>query len=306
MDGGFPVFMPDGTTSNTSLVLDKAEMFGPGDILSFDDATTEKIRVISVNYDDKVLEVERGYHETDPEFHAKDSYIIFEPEAIDGSSYVAPCPDKTVDSTASIKQMLLSNNVKLSDPTDLLLTASMECALWTNVQTTQDTYGEAFAQVKVWIEINGVTVPVHPNEPYLNDDGSPNYDYGKVVMCSRATKISSGFNILTALEGLEGFDPVTLQNASLEHKHQIEYFIRTMTKTRNAQAFSWYALDMGTLSESETFTANPDGTYDIELWAELDAQAANLSGFGADYAAAAVGKRTLIVEPVKFPTGYGY
>ena len=61
---------------------------------------------------------------------------------------------------------------------------------------------------------------------------------------------------------------------------------------------------MGDLADNPDYEASYDGMYHIVLKAELDAKRANLSGFGADYAAAAVGKRTLIVEPVKFPSGY--
>lgn len=64
-------------------------------------------------------------------------------------------------------------------------------------------------------------------------------------------------------------------------------------------AFNWYALDIDTAYGSP----DTDGYHHIVLWGELDAKKHNLAGFGADYAAAAVGKRTLIIEPVKFPTG---
>ena len=50
--------------------------------------------------------------------------------------------------TAEVERELLRTNVKLSDPSDLIISASMECALWTNVETTQNTYGEVFAQVR--------------------------------------------------------------------------------------------------------------------------------------------------------------
>ena len=293
--------------TSTLLIVDDAQLFGVGDVLRFTTSTddnvktlaAEMVKVFDVNYDTKVLTVQRGWGDTTPEFHAKDHFIVFVPESIDGSSYVANCPEDGDVITAPIERTLLYATMKLSDPTDLLIYASMECALWTNVQTTQNEYGEAFAQVRAWIEINGVRVPVYSGEePVYNPDGSYHEDYGKVVMCSRSMKIQSGFNILTALQGIKAFD-----NQDLAHKHEIEYFIRLMMKTRNAQAFNWYALNMGDLATDPNYVAADDGLYHIYLKGELDAKRHNLTGFGADYAAAAVGKRTLIIEPVKFPTG---
>ena len=63
-------------------------------------------------------------------------------------------------------------------------------------------------------------------------------------------------------------------------------------------AFNWIALDVG---------ANPlydvGSEYDVAFVAQLDATAASLGLFGADYAAAGVGKRTMIIEPVKLQVG---
>lgn len=62
----------------------------------------------------------------------------------------------------------------------------------------------------------------------------------------------------------------------------IEQFLRT----RTANAFNWVALDVGS------------GTHTIEVKAILETQATDLGD-----ATAAVGKRTLIVDPVKLPPG---
>jgi hypothetical protein len=145
--------------------------------------------------------------------------------------------------------VLLSETVKTSKPTDLILGVTSECSITTDVTTVGSDDQTAFGQVKVWVEIDGQRVPV------AEDDVD---DPGRVVFCNRT------YQRETTL-----FDD---EDAT----------IRTFMETRQANGFNWMALNVGS------------ATHKIEVKAELIA-----TGTEKASALAVVGKRTLIVEPVK-------
>lgn len=107
---------------------------------------------------------------------------------------------------------ILSGQVRLSSPMDLILRVTAECALWTDVTTVGNDESEAVATVKVWVEIDGVPVPV------ASDDTGD--DAGKVVFCNRAYKRAT-----SAFEN---------DNATIE----------TFLRTRSANAFNWATTDI--------------------------------------------------------------
>jgi hypothetical protein len=69
---------------------------------------------------------------------------------------------------------ILATTIKTSAPQDLILSVTSECALWTTVATTGNDESIARATVQVWVEFDGVPVPV-----------SGSGDDGKVVFCDR-------------------------------------------------------------------------------------------------------------------------
>lgn len=139
---------------------------------------------------------------------------------------------------------LLSGTVRSSHLIDLLISATLECALWTDITTVGNNQSQAVATVKAWVEVDGEAVPV------AGDDD------GKVVFCNRDYKrVTTNFD---------------------DENAQIQTFLRT----RAANSFNWFALDLGY------------GVHTIELKAQLETEVQ-----GTGNAKAAVGKRTLVVEP---------
>ncbi len=112
----------------------------------------------------------------------------------------------------SLEETVLSTTIKTSTPADLILQVTLECALWTTVQTTGNDMAESTARVVVWVEVDGVPVPVS------SDDTT---DPGQVVFCDRTHR-------------------QTTTNFADENA-TIEQYLRT----RTANAFNWVAVDVG-------------------------------------------------------------
>lgn len=163
-------------------------------------------------------------------------------------------------------EVILSETVKINNPTDLILSASAECSIITQVKTTGDDLQTARARVRMWVTINGKPVPVS-----TNDTTEP----GKVTFCDRIHEQE------TSLSGDSDNDD---DNDT----------IRTYLNTRNANAFNWMAINVG--SSYPELPALGANIFKIELHATLDTQGnATMDTF----AEAIVGHRTLILEPVK-------
>jgi hypothetical protein len=156
---------------------------------------------------------------------------------------------------------VLSERIRTASPTDLILQVTAECDILTELTTggTQENNAGAFGQVRMWLTIDDTVVPVS------SDDVD---ETGKVVFCNRAHEKS----IVDAENDDDGTDE--------------EY---DMTRTRQANAFNWLALDSGTAYDS---AANGNNILDITLWAEFTETTINTA-----VAEARVGHRTLIVEP---------
>lgn len=144
---------------------------------------------------------------------------------------------------------ILSGKLKTSSPTDLIISLSMECALWTDVTTIGNDDSESMARVKAWVEIDGVPVRVSSD-----DTNEP----GKVVFCDRVYRRST-----------MDFD---------DEDARIDTYLRT----RSAHDFQWIRLNLGS------------GLHTISVKAELETAVT-----GTGMAQAAIGKRTLVVEPTK-------
>lgn len=159
-----------------------------------------------------------------------------------GSAGVVMDPAETVT--------LMSELVKTSKPTDLILSVSLECVITTELTTVGNDSAMAEERVRVWVEIDGRPVPVSADDPPA--------DAGKVTFCDRLDQRAT-----TAFED---------EDAT----------IKTLQRTGQANAFNWMALDVGS------------ATHTIEVKA-MFIKATD----GDATALAAVGKRTLIVEPTK-------
>lgn len=155
---------------------------------------------------------------------------------------------------ATDRVKLLTGSIKTSKPTDLIFQVTAECALWTDVKTIGDADSEAFAQVRVWVEVDGRPVKVSADPA----------DDGKVVFCNRAFRSKT-----------TNFDDDSSDD-------EIALFMRD----RHANGFNWAKLNLGS------------GPHSIEVFAELEAKITQ-TGPGGAFADAAVGKRTLVVEPTK-------
>ncbi|HVF04728.1 MAG TPA: hypothetical protein VNA20_07810 [Frankiaceae bacterium] len=164
---------------------------------------------------------------------------------------------------AATDTLLLSETVKINNPTDLVIGVSAECAILTQVTNSANGQTErAFGEVKIYVTINGKRVPVA-------DDDS---DQGRVVFCNRAQE-------------QQWTDTATGPNAGDDADDQLRQFI----DTRTANAFTWLAMNIGT-----EYGGTQNNVHKIEVWADWDvAESANA------VAKAAVGNRTLILEPVK-------
>jgi hypothetical protein len=188
-------------------------------------------------------------------------------------------PANKVAASATIDEMafvangetdeLLSETFKTSKPMDLLLQASAECSIITNVVTvgndsdgaegqlrfllTISTNGGAERPIGVTQQSTGNSVPGTPQE--TGDDGS-------VVFCDQLYS-----RTITKLG-----DNADNDDARME----------TFLKTRHAAGFNWAHLNTGA------------GIHTVKLYAEYEeAEGENSTAEGA------VGRRTLIIEPVK-------
>lgn len=143
--------------------------------------------------------------------------------------------------------VLLSEKIKTSAPTDLILGVTLECVITTELTTVGNDAQEAEGTVRVWIEVDGVPVPVS------TDDTD-----GKVTFCNQVQQRETSM-----------FDD---EDAT----------IRTLDTSGAANGFNWLRLNMGS------------GIHTITVKADLRTSASDTAS-----ALAAVGKRTLIIEPVK-------
>jgi hypothetical protein len=196
------------------------------------------------------------------------------------------CEDKTQDK-------VLTGQGRFSSPTDLRISVTSECALWTNTATTGNDDSEAKARVEMWVTLDNKVVPVAGNDnttdnPALDNTGiDPNdpAQPGRVVFCNRANRMKT-----------ENF-------SSDDNKNLI---IRSFNSSREANAFNFGALNVGVPQDKGGYDdpSNGKGILDIEVHARLadsltDTNTSDKNAaLQSPYAKAGIGKRTLFVEPV--------
>ncbi len=150
---------------------------------------------------------------------------------------VAAAGSETEVIGANNRVALLSETVKINNPTDLIVSASAECSIVTQVKTVQNETAHAQGTITMWVEIDGVPVPV----------SSSDTDEGRVVFCNRYHEQE------TKLDG--------------DEDDENDDYVRTFLSTRDANAFNWLALNVGN-------TGSVNNEHTIVLWAEFETEAA--------------------------------
>jgi hypothetical protein len=164
-------------------------------------------------------------------------------------------------------ETILQATLRTSSPTDLILSVSMECSILTDNIITGGSgvateTAETMGKVRVWVEIDGKIVPVNSvSSSTTTATPSAGTDTDKVTFCNRT------FNrTVTDKENpLDGID-----------------YSRNYIETKDANAFNWLRLNMGS------------GIHSIVVKAEYSA-----SSTQGSTASAYIGNRSLIVEPAK-------
>lgn len=190
-------------------------------------------------------------------------------EGRSGQSNAQPA-DKVTVAGSTIEHMtaghatvtLFDATVKTSSPTDLLIEVNAECALWTEVTVVDDD------------DTNTPNVDVPHSESEARVKIWAVFDGQTVLVSSDDTRDPGRVVFCDRIHGM------TLdENDGDEDNETISNYLRT----RSANSFSWIRLNTGS------------GTHTLKVFAQLDAQV----NMGEGSAEAAVGKRTLVVEPVK-------
>ena len=161
--------------------------------------------------------------------------------AASGSTAVVISPAENVT--------LLSEKIRTSAPSDLLLGVTAECVITTELTTVGNDVSSAEGRVRVWVEFDGTPVPVSADDAV---------DPGRVTFCNR-------------------FEERETTNFDDE-----DATIRTLHEAGIAGGFNWLKIDTG------------PGLHTITVKATLSTAATDNAT-----ALAAVGKRTLIIEPTK-------
>lgn len=196
-------------------------------------------------------------------------------------------PDEVVLSTSTIRY---------NNPTDLRLSVTAECALWTNTATYGDDDAESKARVELWITIDGKTVPVSSDDTSTGSnsvDPDQQAGRGRVVFCNRATRMKT--------ENIENttVPPPSVGPPVADQDDEDDIVIRSYNRSREANAFNWGALNVGVNYDDP---ANGKGLVVVQVHSRLATSLRDEDSrdntTDSPAALAAVGKRTLFVEPV--------
>ncbi len=161
-------------------------------------------------------------------------------------------------------ELLLTETFRTSTTSDLLLQVASECSIATTVTTVGDDDETARGQLRYFMTIStdgGQERPVGVTTTSTSTTTSVDHDEGEVVFCDRR------YQRQTSLFGND------------DQSHTIETFMNT----RTANAFNWVELNAG------------KGIHTVKLYATYSDEDTTDGGKSAGV----VGRRTLIIEPVK-------
>jgi hypothetical protein len=234
--------------------------------------------------------------------------------SIDATPLLAIPTQQAGNATAETTIPILDTTMRVSSPSDLVLALSAECALWTNTATDpfddegatngQD-HQESIARVEVFLTLDDMIVPVADGEAAGGATTNPDVvaQRGHVVYCNRAVR-----------QQVEGFD----------EEDDEDEIIRLYNRTRSSNAFSWIAQDVGVdcpdpqtdpVTECYDNGSGGNNVIHVEAFARLAVEV--ICDHGAEdpnkvcpltvtndgvqnpAARAAVGKRSLVIEPTK-------
>lgn len=175
---------------------------------------------------------------------------------------------KTVAIAPGANVSILSASFRTSKPEDLLIGVSLECSILTNVvikggPTATTETSSAEGTVKVWVELDGKTVPIQdastpPQDPAASAAGDAS---DHVTFCDRLHQ-----RTVTDQE-----DPADGIDGSADYQ-----------RTKSANAFNWVRLNAGS------------GMHTLVVKADLTTSADQ-----NNFAEAIIGNRTLVIEPTK-------
>lgn len=178
---------------------------------------------------------------------------------------------------------LLRVTMSTAKPTDLMMHVSAECEIFTShMRDGKVSANEAAGSARLWLEFDGKIVPINgtsapPQDPAAQPAGD---ESDKVTFCEREEAFEKSDNNVTCVgEAPQPPLPVPVPVDGCEFE---EWFQRT----KSANAFNWVRLNAGS------------GDHVIRLLGDVRAAATASAGDASDVRAA-VGNRTLIVEPTK-------
>lgn len=196
----------------------------------------------------------------------------------------------TDDVEPNTDHIVLSETLKVSTPFDLALSATAECSILTYLNTEGSGPGTGAAAtntasaegiVEMWVEIDGEPVPVQTGDIDPEEDGVQNDD-GEVTFCNRKYERT----VTDAENPLDGIDSE-----------------RDFIRTRTANGFNWFALDVGANYDKPDVPAGSgNNIVQVDLvarYTDSDTPCQEVTNLAAqdDCSVAFVGKRTLIAEP---------
>jgi hypothetical protein len=169
--------------------------------------------------------------------------------------------------------------LKTSKTTDLMMHVTAECEIFTeHTRDGKQTVNEAEGSVRMWLEFDGKIVPIlsssaPPQDPASQPAGD---ESDKVTFCRRHEGFNRTDNNVLCVEG-------NIINPNPQNCEFESWFQRVKT----ANAFNWVRLNTGS------------GDHTIVLKADVVTATGATTPGEVSNVRAAVGNRTLIVEPTK-------
>jgi hypothetical protein len=175
--------------------------------------------------------------------------------------------------------VLLTATMRTSKPTDLILQVAAECEIYTShSRDGKTTYNKAAGTVRLWVEVDDKIVPVTAISSPPQNGSTPNFggERDKATFCEREEEYKKTDNNSLCIAD----DALVAGGTGCELE---EWF----QKVKSANAFNWVKMNVGS------------GVHTIKLRGDLTTSVVNSTAGEVSTVRAAVGNRTLVVEPTK-------